>query len=167
MRFNRKSGARGFTLVELMIIVVVLGILVAVASTSFMSYVKRSKSAEASGNLAKIYHSQIAYLPYAQERGVSTFVNAPAVPTAAPGAAKYTPDVTRWTSSTEWSAIGFSLDGAHYYQYACPGDGAGFTARAIGNLDGDSTRSTFERPGVVVASGEVQSGGLTVTNEFE
>jgi hypothetical protein len=62
--------------------------------------------------------------------------------------------------------VSFSLDTGHYYQYACPGDTATFSARAVGNIDGDTSSSTFQRVGTVTA-GEVQGSQIQITNELE
>jgi len=173
MNRSMKRLMAGFTLVELMIVVVILGILAAVAIPAFTRYVKRSKTSEASGNIAKIYQGEQTYYQAALERGYSSFVNAStATPSSAPGSAKYPANVALWNADANWAAIGFSLDSAHYYQYASPGstaitsDGTAFTAYAVGNLDGDGTNSSFIRYGSI-SGGEIQGSQINITEELE
>ncbi len=166
MKRSIKRLMAGFTLVELMIVVVILGILAAVAIPAFTRYVKRSKTSEASGNIAKIYQGELTYYQASAERsGVATFVAAPVNPSGTPGTAKYAVNTAAWNVDG-WRDIGFSLDSGHYYRYIATGNTGVFTARGEGNLDGDTDLSTFARSGSIVA-GEVQGTAILITNELE
>ena len=60
---SSRHAKRGFTLIELMIVVAIIGILAAVAIPAFMDYMKRSKKTEASLQLNKIgKNSKRAYI---------------------------------------------------------------------------------------------------------
>ena len=167
MKRSIKKVLAGFTLVELMIVVVILGILAAVAIPAFTRYVKRSKTSEATGNISKIYQGEITFFNQSGERGAAGFQTCTATPAAAPTASKYTGvDPTVFSGDTGWSAIGFSLDTMGYYQYAVAADTAAFTATARGNIDGDATYSTFTRIGAN-NNGEVQGSVLAITDELE
>ena len=158
---------RGFTLVELMIVVVILGILSAVAIPAFSRYVKRSKTTEATGGIASMYRLQLAYYENTQERSASTtFATCPAMPTAAPTASKYPSNVVMWMASSEWNTLGFVIDHPHYYQYSTDGSNTTVVARAVGDIDGDSSQSTFSRAGVM-NSGEIQGAQISVVRELE
>ncbi|MFZ5786762.1 MAG: type IV pilin protein [Acidobacteriota bacterium] len=56
------SRRRGFTLIELMVTVVILAVLATVAMLSYQVYIRRARTAEASGLLANIGSAQEAYL---------------------------------------------------------------------------------------------------------
>ncbi len=58
---RRATNNNGFTLIELMIVVAILGVLAAVAIASYNAYVRRSHNAEATALLADIRLKQEAY----------------------------------------------------------------------------------------------------------
>jgi len=73
----RKQG--GFTLIELMIVVAIIGILAAIAIPNFLQYQMKSRQSEAKTNLQAIRTSEISFQA---ERGC--YLGAPAEPVAMP-----------------------------------------------------------------------------------
>lgn len=166
---------RGFTLVELMIVVAIIGLLASIAVPSFMKYLAKAKSAEADQMLEKIATGARAYFmdqhvghdidgaTLSQRFPASTALS-PALSCCQPNQDKCAPRASAWDNPS-WQSLNFSVDDPHYYRYEYESLGTGaaaeFTARAYGDLDCDNVLSTFERYGWVELAGNdmsVQSG---------
>jgi prepilin-type N-terminal cleavage/methylation domain-containing protein len=74
MRPFRKTPRRGFTLLELMVVVFIIGILSAVAIPLLSRYMKRSKTVEAALSLRKIYDGEVSYFQEDQLTGAGSVV---------------------------------------------------------------------------------------------
>ena len=58
---QKLRNRKGFTLVELMIVVAIIGILAAIAIPNFLKFQAKSKMSEAKTNLGAIYTGELAY----------------------------------------------------------------------------------------------------------
>jgi prepilin-type N-terminal cleavage/methylation domain-containing protein len=154
-----KQAKRGFTLIELMIVVAIIGILAAVAIPAFMDYMKRSKKTEAALQLNKIgKNSKRAYM----ENSAYVTGSAAALPAAgaggsccgvsgslAPNHCKALP--ASFTADAVWSALDFEIDEETLFVYSYTGTATTYTATAVGDLDCDGTNITYALSGTAVA----------------
>jgi type IV pilus assembly protein PilA len=149
-----KQAKRGFTLIELMIVVAIIGILAAVAIPAFMDYMKRSKKTEAALQLNKIgKNSKRAYIENA------TYVTGPSaqMPTkpggggccggsgASPNHCRANP--SGFTADGVWKALDFEIDEDTLFYYSYTGTATTYTAIAVGDLDCDNTEITYTLSG--------------------
>jgi len=143
----------------------VVGVLSAVAIPAFMKYIAKSKTTEAKMFLRKMADGARAY---AYEQGKGAFPPAaPLTPSSGPcGADKCEPNAEQW-AHPGWTALMFSVDDPHYYAYEFVSDGSSFTARAMGDLDGDGIPSVFELYGEVKDGEPVVSPDFVIENELE
>jgi type IV pilus assembly protein PilA len=174
-----KKAKKGFTLIELMIVVAILGILAAVAIPAFVRYIRRAKTTEAVDKLAYIFRQSSVYVTGERVgRGLGAAVGtvsfpptSPLTPATVPAGTRVVDPAGTWDTPT-WQALSFSISDPHYYSYGYDSSGTGatsqFTARACGNLDGDMSYSTFERAAGMNAQLEVQgSQGIWMQRELE
>ncbi len=152
---------RGFSLIEMMIVVAIVGILAAISIPSYQSYTQRSRTAEAFTFLAEIRQRQEAYraefgqycsVSAAAGSGIDSGAWAPA--TAPTGGSR-----VGWSGTPgAWNQLGANPDGSVRFQYRTtagpPGSTPGipgfsgndfwFVAQATADLDDDGTRMVIE-----------------------
>lgn len=158
---RNRARATGFTLIELMIVVTIIGILAVVAIPRYMSYVFKAKTAEAIGFLSEIKAHQESY-----RADFGQYCNVSKTATAYYPDDKPTDVPKAWGSNAEWTQLGAVPPGPVLFRYltvaGLPGtadlpskhDFGGdlgytgndfwFVSRAKGNLDNDSEYVIFE-----------------------
>ena len=179
-----KRMRKGFTLIELMIVVAIIGILAAVAIPAFMKYIRRSKTTEALMNVRKLYDSSVTYFEteHANQTGQIVARQFPSTQTMTPTPVgtccgntgqKCNPSTYAASWNTiAWQSLNFSVDDPFYYSYQYDSTGtdtaAAFTATASGDLTCDGANfSLFQRVGFIQNNNVSGGAGLYTFNEIE
>jgi len=179
-----KKNSQGFTLIELMIVVAIVGILAVLAVYGVRKYLQNAKTAEAKNSLGIIAKdSSVAWdkesmagsvlaLGTSSTSSHSLCAAGAAVPATYTAGQKYQSQASDWAAGG-WPCLKFTMEEPQYYIYsytsASPSSmtGASYTATANADLDANGVTSTFSITGSTNAGILNNAPNITITNEDE
>jgi len=136
-----KKDKKGFTLIELMIVVAIIGILAAIAIPNFLRFQARAKQSEAKQNLGAIYTAYTSYF--------SDWNTYPSAASITVGGETYNClQVADWEPKgqlrysyecVETTAFSATVGSIQSCTITTGGSATQFTVAACGNIDNDST----------------------------
>jgi len=155
------NSKKGFTLIELMIVVAIIGILAAIAIPNFLRFQLKSKTSEGKVNLAAIRTAEEAYMA---EFG--NYVAAASTPGDGDSTAKSKFTGGGFTAFND--TLGFAPEGLVYFDYGVTvGSGStsmNYTADAQADIDGNGTPQSWGY--VKVAAGSAVKGAHGCTGVY-
>ena len=146
---HRKTGSAGFTLVEVLMVVALIGVLASIAIPTFRSYQAKTRRSEAFANLSAVARAQTAYFA---TKGIfhGTGLSWPDPgPYGGLGAHRMTWDAA---SESAFAQLGWAPEGQVYYSYETntpevPVSGCTcqvcFSATAFGDVDANGQVSAL------------------------
>jgi type IV pilus assembly protein PilA len=139
----KKQAQRGFTLIELMIVVAIIGILAAIAIPAFLEYIGKSKVSEANTQLRAMEEKVKAFHLKRQVMPADAMSGKPGAATAGCGTSSgkiVKANQAAWYGDAGWKEMGFHVDEDSYYSYtwdqiSASGAAAEGTGTAAGDID--------------------------------
>ncbi len=164
---KRRRG--GFTLIELMIVVAIIGILAAIAIPNFLRFQLRSRSSEGKVNVAAIRTAEESYaaefgqyLPAVASNG-GALIGRARVAFTDPGAV-----------SSNFATLGWAPEGQVFFNYAVTAATSGgaaasnvaYTIDAMADLDGDAVSQHwgYFKPAITTTTGGATSTAVAAPN---
>jgi len=177
------KNKKGFTLIELMIVVAIIGILAAIAIPAFVKYLKQTKTSEAGLNLKTLGDGAASYYqaehldtdgqPVNRQFPTTDYTESNTAEVEMPTGAVSAGNKKTADNFTDpaWTALKFQISKPAYYRYTyTPANGAtaadedSYGSVAEGDLDGDAVTSQFTVNGSSNANGEMRITPVFQTN---